>query len=71
MALIQIGVMALRSPTGEFLPSQPIYKEIPDDQMASSGRTKEEEKAINDISKVLALKFKEYFDKCNETGLEV
>lgn len=28
MALVKIGTMALRSPEGEFLPEEPIYREI-------------------------------------------
>lgn len=30
MALIQVGTVAIRSPSGDFLPAVPILKEIPD-----------------------------------------
>lgn len=30
MALKQVGIAALRSPTGEFLPAVPIMKEVPE-----------------------------------------
>ena len=31
MAKIEVGRMALRAPDGSFLPSVPIYKDIPDE----------------------------------------
>ncbi len=62
MALVQVGFMALRSPDGNFLPATPIYKELP---VNARGRTTREEKATDEISKILAAKFKEYIDGCN------
>lgn len=35
MALVQVGVVALRSPSGEFLPSVPILKELPEPTRAA------------------------------------
>ncbi len=36
MALVQVGTMALRSPSGEFLPSEPIYREIAEEHESQS-----------------------------------
>lgn len=32
MALVKVGVMAIRSPSGEFLPEEPIYRDIPESE---------------------------------------
>lgn len=34
MARIQIGTIAYRKPNGEFLPSRPIYRDVPDSTVA-------------------------------------
>lgn len=65
MALVQVGIMALRSPNGEFLPATPIYKELP---VNERGRTTQEEKATAEISSLLAGKFKQYIDGCRAAG---
>lgn len=65
MAYIQVGVIALRSPTGEFLPSEPIYDEIPDKQLTASGTTKQDETACNELAKLLAQKY-----RCYKMGLK-
>ena len=49
---IQVGVTALRSPTGEVLPSVPLY--IKADQLKQSGLTRAEEKLLKDVSGVFA-----------------
>ena len=49
---IQVGVTALRSPTGEVLPSVPLY--IKADQLKQSGLTQAEEKLLKDVSGVFA-----------------
>ena len=61
MALVKVGIIALRSPDGNFLPATPIYKELP---VNERGRTEQEEKATDEISNLLAGKFKEYIDGC-------
>ena len=33
MAKIEVGRMALRAPDGTFLPSQPIYRDVPDESV--------------------------------------
>lgn len=65
MALVKVGIIALRSPDGKFLPATPIYKEFP---VNERGRTEQEEKATDEISKLLAVKFKEYIDGCRAAG---
>ena len=61
MALVQVGIIALRAPDGSFLPSTPIYKDL---QVNERGRTAQEEKATAEISRILAAKFKAYMDGC-------
>lgn len=63
MALVQVGIIALRSPDGDFLPATPIYKDLP---VNERGRTVQEEKATEEISRLLAKKFKEYIDGCRK-----
>lgn len=65
MALVQVGIMALRSPNGDFLPATPIYKKLP---VNERGRTAQEEKATAEISSLLAGKFKQYIDGCRAAG---
>ena len=67
MALVKVGIIALRSPDGNFLPATPIYKELP---VNERGRTEQEEKATDEISKLLAGKFKEYIDGCRAVETE-
>lgn len=43
MAMIEIGVLALRSPDGSFLPAQPIYREVPDELLTVYPDVKEGE----------------------------
>lgn len=62
MPFVQVGIMALRSPTGEFMPATPIYKEV--ERVTPDGLTPQEGKNITEISKVLAEKFKQYKDGC-------
>ena len=67
MAMVQVGIIALRAPEGSFLPATPIYKDLP---VNERGRTEQEEKATTEISKRLARKFKEYMDGCRAAGKE-
>ncbi|SCJ79192.1 Uncharacterised protein [uncultured Flavonifractor sp.] len=63
MALVKVGIIALRSPDGDFLPATPIYKDLP---VNERGRTAQEEKATEEISRLLAERFKEYIDGCRK-----
>lgn len=54
---IQVGVTALRSPTGDFLPAVPLY--IKADKLKQSGLSQPEEKLLRDVSGVFTDKFKE------------
>lgn len=53
--MIQIGVTALRTPTGEFLPSVPIYIKSTE-AVKASGLTPSEENVIHDIAELFAVK---------------
>lgn len=61
MTFVQIGVTALRAPDGTFLPSTPIYAEVP--FATNEGITPTENDTIDDIAQILAEKFKQYIDK--------
>ena len=52
MALVKIGTMALRSPEGEFLPEEPIYREI--EEPKKSG----EYIPLGELAEIFADKFK-------------
>lgn len=63
---IQIGVTALRDPvTREYLPAVPLY--IRADDCSED----EEQKLIEDIGSLLAMRMKEYMDGCAEAGAAV
>lgn len=63
---IQIGVTALRSPTGDPLPAVPLY--IKDTQLKQSGLTQAEESLMHDISGIFAEKHKEIKAKTTNGG---
>lgn len=61
---IQIGFTAAREPgTGKFLPAVPLYIEATDAAEAS------EERLIEDIGHLLALRMKQYIDENKKAGL--
>ena len=62
---IQIGVTALRGPGGEFLPAVPLF--IQADDSAQAG----EEKLVQDVGRLLALRMKAYIDGCKAEGITV
>ena len=62
MAFVQVGMMAMRDKDGNFLPSTPLYAEIADEEMTADGITKTEERALADVAKLFAEKFKAYAD---------
>ena len=63
---IQVGVTALRSPTGELLPAVPLY--IKDTQLKNSGLTQAEENLMHDISGLFVEKYKEKQTKSQNGG---
>lgn len=63
-ALVQVGVMGLRAPNGEFLEAVPIYKELP------GGEQAEPSKGEIDLAKLLAEKYKRYIDGLSSLGIE-
>ena len=52
---IQIGVTALRTPTGDFLPSVPLYVKTTE-AVKASGFTASEEGVIHSVAQLFALK---------------
>ena len=55
MALVQVGMIALRTPSGEILPAEPIYREIEEEQESPS-----EYLPLDELAEIFADKFKEY-----------
>lgn len=63
---IQIGYTALRDPaTGDYLPAVPLYIK------ASDGAAEAEQKVIEDIGNLFAMRMKAYMDGCKEAGVEI
>ena len=63
---IQIGYTAMRDPaTGGYIPATPLYIK------ADEGTVKAEQKIIEDIGNLFALRIKAYMDGCKEAGVEV
>lgn len=61
---IEVGFTALREPvTGAFLPAVPMYIK------AEDGAKEAEQKVIEGIGNLLALKMKAYMDGCKEAGV--
>jgi hypothetical protein len=54
MALVKVGTMALRSPEGEFLPEEPIYREIEEPKQS------DDYIPIGELAEIFADKFKAY-----------
>lgn len=63
MALIQVGTAALRSPSGEFLPSVPIMREVPE-------KTKTAEITEQELAHLFCERMKAYFDASKEVKKE-
>ena len=62
---IQIGVTALRGPDGGFLQTVPLYIK------AEDGAEEAEERLIQDIGHLFALRMKAYVDGCKGAGVPV
>ena len=62
---IQVGFTAMRDPvTHEFLPAVPLYIK------AECGAEESQQKLIDDIGSLLALRMKAYIDACKAAGVE-
>ena len=58
---IQIGMTALRDPTGVFLPAVPLYIKVEPDQISEkTNMSPGEEKLCTDIAGIFANKFAQY-----------
>lgn len=71
MALIKVGTTALRGPDGNFLPSVPLYADIPDKEIQPSGLTKTDEKACDIFLNLFSNKIKQYIDGCSKAGIRI
>lgn len=68
--MIQVGMVALRSPKGDFLPSVPLYIRKQDAGIINpnTGNTLAQELGSAEISKLLASKYREYVNGQKEVG---
>lgn len=66
---IQVGVTALRSPTGDFLPSVPLF--VRADKLKQSGLAQSEEKLLRDVSGVFVDKYRQQKEKDEEANANV
>lgn len=63
---IQVGFTAMRDQaTGEFLPAVPLYIK------AEDGAEEAEQKLMDDIGKLFALRMKSYIEKCKQAGTAI
>lgn len=59
--LVQIGVQSLRGPDGNFLPSEPIYREMTDDEAKKAAAR--EEKMLDEGASDIARAMKRYKER--------
>lgn len=69
-ALVEVGVMGLRGPKGDFVENVKLYKIVSARTVnPQTGMTKEEESMCGDIAAVLAEKFGQYVQGVRKAGL--
>lgn len=61
MKLVQVGVQSLRAPNGDFLPSEPIYTQIPDSEAPKIAMRENE--MFDYGASVIAKSMKRYIEK--------
>ncbi len=64
---VMVGHIALRSPSGEFIPAVPIYEELPENDQLD-GLTEYEKIKANLFAHKLVSKFEEYIKKIKEVS---
>ena len=60
---IQVGITAMRTPDGKFLPSRPIYIKVGDDELEKGGLTQFESMGVSNVSGFFGEKRKEHKTK--------
>lgn len=69
---VQIGMSALRDPTGAFLPAVPLYIKIPASKVnEQSDMSTGEQELCADISGIFAEKFAAYIKGCREEEIKI
>lgn len=69
--LKQVGVMAGRTEDGSFLPSQPVYIIVGENEVnPDTGMLPQEEHTTCDLVKIIADKMKEYVKCCKSMGVD-
>lgn len=61
MRLVQIGLQSLRGPDGSFLPSEPIYRDMTDDEAKKAAAR--EEKMLDEVASDIAKAMKRYKER--------
>ena len=68
----QVGVIGIRDPDGNITENRPIYIKVGEKEInPKTNMHITEEKAMEDVMRVLAEKFKQYVDGCKEAGVDI
>lgn len=68
----QVGVIGIRDPDGNITENRPIYIKVGEKEInPKTNMHITEEKAVEDIARALAEKFKQYVDGCKEAGIDI
>lgn len=65
MALVPVGIMAMRLPDGNFLPAVPIYREI---ELSQKEAEKSEYLPLDELAEIFADKFKKHKEATEKRG---
>ena len=65
MSLVQVGIIALRESNGEFLPAEPIYRDISEENTPP-----DEYLPLDRLTEIFADKFKTYKAASKQIGAE-
>lgn len=70
--LKEVGQVALRSPSGEFLEKQPIYVKVSKkDVNPKTQMLPREEKTLSEVAALFAEKFAQYVNGCKAQGIDI
>ena len=69
MARIQVGIVAMRTPDGDFMPARPIFRDIESGKI-SAGIDGTEDRVIGGLAKAFAGEYQRYLEACRRSGVE-
>ena len=68
----EVGQIALRGPSGEFIEKQPIYIKVsPKKINTNTNMLPREEKTLSEVAELFAEKFGEYVKGCKAQGIDI